>query len=163
MKNQIGKSKKNASKLFIGIVTTAIIMSSGLNAAAQDKSDSLHRKAQLSFFYPLGSNGVSKAYSHNYSFNIIYGMNSGVDGFELGGIANYNEGNVTGTQIAGISNYTKGDVAGLQWAGIINANKGSMQGAQISGIANYTSGQLRACNFPQSTLLTVKRKVFSLG
>lgn len=138
MKNQIEKFK--TAKLILGIVTAGIIMLSGSKAIAQEKSDSLHREAQVSFFYPLGSNGLSKSYSHNYSFNMLYGMNNGVNGFELGGIANYNKGNVTGAQMGGVANYTTGDVLGIQLAGIANVNGGSTNGSQISGIANVNDG-----------------------
>jgi len=163
MKNLMKNSETNSAKLFLGIATAVVILLSGPKVNAQEGSDSLHRTAQVSFFYPVGSNGLSTSYSHNYSFNMLYGANAGVDGFELGGLTNYNKGSVRGAQIAGISNNTVGDVSGLQLAGIINGNKGAMQGVQISGIANFNSDSTQGIQLSTINFSNGNTKGFQLG
>jgi hypothetical protein len=112
------------------------------------------RPGQVTFIYPIGTNGhESPNYSNKISFNVFAGNNGGVDGFELGslvniiehdvkgcqiaGIANKNGGNVQAFQMAGITNITGNNTEGVQTAGIINFVKKSSTGFQIAGIANY--------------------------
>ncbi|MBB6462733.1 LA_2272 family surface repeat-containing protein [Flammeovirga kamogawensis] len=102
--------------------------------------DSLQNKAyQVSFLYPVGTNGTSTTYSNDYSFNVLWGINSGVHYFELGGIANINKGDVKGGQIAGITNITKGTSKGFVCAGINNFASKNMDGLHIAGISNFTN------------------------
>src|SRR6056297_2690790 len=79
-----------------------------------------HRIAQVTFAYPLGSSALnSMDYSNSFSFNILYGLNGGVAGMEIGGAANYNRGHVNGLQIAGLANINANDVGGVQ-VGVLN-------------------------------------------
>ena len=127
----------------------AIILCLTATSIAQE----YHRPFQFTFFYPVGTNGgESTEYSSNFSFNLLFGMNHSVDGFELGGIFNYNKGGVRGAQIAGVMNfnnqasngaliagalnYQKDDFIGLQLAAV-NFNEGNYNGAQI-GVVNYS-------------------------
>lgn len=120
---------------------------------------SKHRPFQASIMYPMGTNGVeSPEYSNNFSFNLFYGLNGGVQGFELGAIVNSNTGNVLGAQIAGISNINAKNSHGFMAAGIANICRdssgvlavagitnligGTAYGAQVAGIANTTNGNL---------------------
>ncbi len=101
-----------------------ILLLSGCAALtyAQEKVES--KKSQITFIYPLGTNGVNSLnYSNNVSFNLLMGLNGGVNGFEFGGLINYN----------------KGDVKGFQFGGLANVNTGSTQGIQVSGISNITN------------------------
>ncbi|GET25339.1 LA_2272 family surface repeat-containing protein [Prolixibacter sp. NT017] len=113
------------------------------------------KKAQLTFFYPIGSSGLSST-DHNYkfSFNTIYGMTGGVNGFELGSVGNIVKGNVNGFQLAGVFNIvaaksttgiiqatadTSQTMNGVQLAGVSNMVKGNQKGWQIAGVCNTTT------------------------
>jgi hypothetical protein len=163
MSNQIKKSNTMKTNQIFGLVIAAIIFFSNTEINAQKKSNSLHRKAQVSFFYPVGSNGQSTAYSSNFSFNYLFGMNGGVNGFEMGGVANHNKGNVLGAQIAGISNSTYGNVSSVQLAGIANVTKGSTKGVQISGIANVNNGSTKGFQLSTVNVANGETKGFQLG
>lgn len=163
MYNQFKISNTMKTNQIFGLVIAAIIFFSSTEINAQKKSNSLHRKAQVSFFYPVGSNGQSTAYSSNFSFNYIFGMNGGVNGFEMGGVANHNKGDVAGAQIAGISNSTVGDVTGVQLAGIANVTKGSTKGVQISGIANVNNGSTKGFQLSTVNVANGESKGFQLG
>ena len=66
-----------------------------LNVFAQESDTLLTSKVQVTFAYPLGSNGLNSLnYSNNFSLNILFGLNGGVDGVEIGGLMNYNKGEV---------------------------------------------------------------------
>lgn len=94
-----------------------------------------HKPIQLSFAYPLSTNGTnSMDYSSNFSFNILYGLNAGVNGFELGGIFNYNKGGVRGAQIAGIMNMNQQASSGTLISGVLNYQKEDFKGLQLSAI-----------------------------
>lgn len=104
----------------------------------QDEKES--KDFQVSFVYPLGSNGSqSQSISNKFSFNILAGFNGGVEVFELGGVYNLIKGDVKGTQISGFGNAIDGELQGFQLAGFLNTNKGSVNGTQIAGFANLVT------------------------
>ncbi len=122
--------------LFIGLITTA---------KSQDKqADQFKRPAQVSFVYPLGSNGIDAyKYTNNVSLNILAGMSGGTDGLELGGLANISRGHVNGLQAAGLLNTSAMYVKGLQMGGIANFHQGESVGAQAAGIANFNEDKFQ--------------------
>jgi hypothetical protein len=92
---------------------------------------------QATFFYPMGTNGVTApSYENNFSFNILYGINGGVKGTEIGGLVNVNKGNVDGVQIGGIANVNSGYSNGTVIGGIANVIGDSSKGVLIAGISN---------------------------
>ena len=94
---------------------------------------------QVSFIPPLSTNGAeNRNFINNLSFNVLGGYSGGLNGFELGGIANVEKGPVKGAQIAGVANLVKGNVRGFQGAGIINTATGSQQGVQVAGTLNLS-------------------------
>ncbi|MBC8173394.1 MAG: hypothetical protein H7X71_05745 [Chitinophagales bacterium] len=98
-----------------------------------------NRYAQLSFFTPLGTNGIdSYKYRHNLSFNIIQGYNGAVDGLEFGGVVNIDKGYVNGGQFAGVANVVGGNVKGFQGAGVANLSVGNVKGFQGAGVFNVS-------------------------
>ncbi|MDN5214464.1 hypothetical protein QQ020_20455 [Fulvivirgaceae bacterium BMA12] len=102
------------------------------------------RPAQLTFFYPVGSNGLNSYYFiNNFSINMLAGISAGVKGLELGGLGNFNKGHVTGAQAAGLINASTGNVAGLRMAGLVNFNKGYANAIQAAGIINATMGPVK--------------------
>lgn len=131
---------------------TVILFMLGISAVAQEKQEEKHSKFQASFGYPLGSHGSSTDYVNDFSFNVLYGLNGGVNGFELGGIFNHNSGNVRGVQIAGVANINKQDTQGFQWS-VANATFGNLNGFQF-GVLNYAKEvkglQLGIINFREN-------------
>ncbi|MCG6191019.1 LA_2272 family surface repeat-containing protein [Maribellus maritimus] len=94
------------------------------------------RRAQFTFFYPIGSSGHNSIdYSYKFSFNTIYGINGGVNGFELGSVGNVVKGSVNGFQLAGVFNLTTQNSSGGIISGVINSSK-AMEGLSLSGVAN---------------------------
>lgn len=111
-----------------------------------------HSPFQVSFAYPLGTNGVnSMNYTSNFSFNILYGMNGGVNGFELGGIFNYNKGGVRGAQIAGVMNMNQQASNGALISGVLNYQYDDFEGLQLSvvnvNLGNFNGAQIGVVNF----------------
>lgn len=92
---------------------------------------------QVSFIYPMGTNGIhSPQVANNFSFNTLYGVNGGVNGCEIGGLVNVNTADVNGIQVGGIANITAGASKGTVIGGIANIVKDSTQGVFIAGISN---------------------------
>lgn len=119
-------------------LTMFLIMTIGLKA--QDAKTIA--PAQVTFAYPLGTNGQqSKEIANRFSFNVLYGINGGVSSFELGGLGNQNHGNVKGLQLAGIANITEGTSSGAIISGIANVTTESVNGMHIAGVANVTNGK----------------------
>lgn len=77
-----------------------------------------------------------------FSLNVLAGFDHGIEGFELGGIANLHRADVAGVQIAGVLNGIGGDVDGVQLAGIANYAGGDIEGAQLAGSVNIARGDL---------------------
>ena len=112
-------------------------------------SRSQNKPVQLSLVNPIQI--VPESQSINgFRFNLIYGKNVNVTGFDLGfanhttgkevgvqwGIVNLADGGVTGWQ-DGFVNITKGMSVGLQ-SGTVNYNNGHFKGLQIA-IVNYAA------------------------
>lgn len=114
-----------------------------ISNSSSDSSDFIDRYAQLSFFTPLGTNGLdSYKYKHHFSVNIIQGYNGAVQGLEVGGVANFDKGYMQGGQFAGVTNIVAGNILGIQGAGVLNAGK-SLTGGQFAGVANLNTGKIK--------------------
>lgn len=125
----------------------------GISANAQEKE-----AAQVTFIYPVGTAGTKSVdYANNFSLNIIGGLNGGVNGFELGSVANINKGDVNGCQISGVCNVTSGDSKGFILSGVTNLTKNQSKGVEISGVANvsglHNGLQLSTINFVKDSLV----------
>jgi len=123
-----------------------------MNVSAQEK-----KAVQVTFIYPVGTAGTNSAdYMNDFSFNIIGGFNGGVNGFELGSVANINKGNVSGCQISGVCNMTSGNSKGLVISGVTNLTRKQSKGVVISGVANISGShkglQLSTINFVKDHL-----------
>lgn len=124
------KTIKGLSILFLAVLAS-------LNTSAQEK-----KTVQVSFIYPVGTAGANSVdYKNNFSFNIIGGLNGGVNGFEFGSVANINEGDVNGCQISGVCNVTSGNNKGSIISGVCNMASGDSKGLLVSGVANLTKGK----------------------
>ncbi len=133
-------------------LVVAFLLLTGNYVSAQSQV----RPVQITFAYPLGSNGInSMNYTNNLSLNILFGLNGGVTGAEIGSIINFNKGDVKGLQISGVSNINTGYTNGIQLAGVLNVNIGETEGIQLSGVANFNVNaskgfQLGTANFAKS-------------
>lgn len=108
--------------------------------AQQDTSKSITLPVQMSVVPPLSTNGLHNASSTNYfSFNLLAGYSGGLEGLEIGGIANLIKNNVHGVQLSGFTNVVGGNTQGLQMSGFCNVNRGKTDGLQLSGFSNLTN------------------------
>nr|WP_299342626.1 hypothetical protein [Allomuricauda sp.] len=129
-----------------GAVILILLLGWCVPTNAQDNAGS--KKAQITFVYPLGTNGInSMDYANNVSFNLLVGLNGGVNGFEFGGLVNYN----------------KGDVKGFQFGGLANINSGSTQGIQISGISNIANQNSKGLQMGLTNIVNGEHKGLQLG
>ena len=125
---------------------------------ATNKPGGEKRIAQISILPSIGTNlQKSEEVTNNVSMNLLWGVNGGVDGLEIGtfvnsvkndvkgvqaaGLGNTVGRNVTGTQVGGIFNFTGGTTRGLQAAGIINV-AGEAEAAQAAGLINVVRGDM---------------------
>ena len=109
------------TKQFAGLTFALVfaVLSTTISAQGDEKSSS--QTTQITFAYPLGTNGTDAMHvSNSFSFNVLYGLNGGLDGIELGGIMNYNIGDVSGFQLSGIANANMEQTSGVMWAGCLN-------------------------------------------
>ena len=92
---------------------------------------------QLSLVPSIGTNKFTSGAKRNVlSVNVLAGYNAGVEGLEVGGLANINREDMIGLQAAGITNIVGGKARGIQASGIFNNVRGSVYGFQAAGIYN---------------------------
>ncbi len=116
------------------------------------------RIAQVSVLPFIGTNTrQSDDVTNNLSMNLLWGVNGGVNGMEVGmglnmlerdmngfqvaGLGNKVNRNMTGTQFGGIFNYAGGSAKGFQAAGVVNFAQ-SAEAAQAAGLANFVQGDV---------------------
>lgn len=104
-----------------------------------DDRHDLERMAQISILPFVGTNMLKSAeVTNKISVNVLWGVNGGVEGMEVGGLFNHIKNDVNGVQIAGLGNTVGGNTVGTQASGLFNANKGSVQGVQAAGLFNIS-------------------------
>lgn len=94
--------------------------------------------AQVSLVPTVSTNEIPDSITNTFSVNILYGINGGVEGFEVGGLGNNIKNNMKGLQLAGIWNQVDGNVNGTQLAGAFNQNTGYTKGIQLALGVNLT-------------------------
>lgn len=115
-----------------------------LEAAEEEEEPAIeipddHELMQVSILPFLGTNAHrSHEVTNNFSLNVFWGANGGVDGVEVGGMVNSIAKDVKGVQIAGFGNAVGGGMTGTQVGGLFNANRGFTQGVQVAGLFNST-------------------------
>lgn len=82
---------------------------------------------------------LADSITNTFSLNIIYGINGGVEGIEVGGFGNRIQNNMKGLQIASLFNDVKGTMSGTQFAGLVNQNEGYTRGLQFTLGVNITN------------------------
>lgn len=99
--------------------------------------DTIFNSFSISLLPPISTNKLLSFHTRNtISLNIIGGHSKGLNGVELGGVYNYDDGDVYGVQAAGVLNIVSEDVVGTQISGVLNAVKGNVKGVQIAGVIN---------------------------
>lgn len=94
---------------------------------------------QVSIIPPLSTNGKENENMVNhFSLNLPVGYSGGLDGVELGWLANIEKGNVSGVQVSGFTNLVRGNVDGVQYAGFLNWQSGRLEGVQVAGCLNIS-------------------------
>jgi len=97
----------------------------------------------ISFVPPIESHWWYPHPIKRVSINILAGASAGIEGLEVGGLANIVTGGVRGVQVAGIANVVSDDVRAVQIAGISNVVAGDASQVQVAGIANFVGGDAR--------------------
>ena len=132
---------KTKQFITLSLALSLALISSAIKAQEDEASPA--QGAQFTFAYPLGTNGVGAIEESNrFSLNVLYGVNGGLNGLELGGLANYNNGDVNGMQLAGMANINRGYTNGLMWSGGFNLTLGDARGVQLSDI-NIAAGDFK--------------------
>lgn len=147
----------------INLVSILVLLVS-LNLVAQENESLKTHKVQVTFAYPIGSSGTSSTeYSNNFSFNILYGLNGGVNGFEMGSLLNYNKGQVKGFQLSGVSNINRGYSEGFLLSGVSNICMDSTSGVLISGVLNYSKQNAKGFQLATTNIAANQFRGFQLG
>ncbi len=129
------------SRFIAGLIALGV----GFSATAQEiqEPEVKVRPVQISFIYPIGTNGLEAGdYINNASLSLLGGYAYGVRGAELAGFANVLRYDVVGFQGAGFANVIGGDVEGAQGAGFANVNRGNVVGFQGAGFGNVLGGHV---------------------
>jgi hypothetical protein len=151
-------------KMTVKLVVAAFLLLPCKYMAAQNSDPDKVRPAQITFAYPLGSNGInSMDYVNNFSLNILYGLNGGVAGAEMGSIINFNRWDVKGLQMAGVSNINSGYTNGIQMAGVVNFNRGETKGIQLAGVVNFNVNPTKGIQAGTSNFVLSDFTGFQLG
>jgi hypothetical protein len=127
------------------IIVAGVLLFLSFNAYSQEQekektNDYRRSPIQITFVYPLGTNGVNAANTVNeFSLNVFAGYAAGLDGFEVGGFANIERDFMDGFQVAGFANLVgRGD--GVQLAGFLNGVAHDFDGFQGAGYVNFIGG-----------------------
>ena len=100
-------------------------------------NDTIFNSFSVSLLPPISTNKLLSFHTRNtISLNIIGGNSKGLNGVEIGGVYNYDDGDVYGVQVAGVVNAVSEDVVGTQISGVMNAVKGNVKGVQVAGVIN---------------------------
>ncbi|MBK6497118.1 MAG: hypothetical protein IPG00_02705 [Saprospiraceae bacterium] len=101
-------------------------------------NDTIFNSFSVSLIPPISTNKLLSFHTRNsISLNIIGGNSKGLNGVEIGGVYNYDHGDVYGLQVAGVVNAVSENVIGTQISGVMNTVKGKVKGVQIAGVLNH--------------------------
>lgn len=111
---------------------------------ADDEAGDDIRFMQISILPYFGTNAMeSDEVVNRFSLNMLWGMNGGVEGVEVGLLFNQVIKDVQGVQVAGLGSHVGGHVSGTQASGLFNINRGRLKGVQAAGLFNI-SGEAEA-------------------
>lgn len=114
------------------------------SANLRNISDTLFTNVSFSLVPPISTNRLLSVNTVNkFSFNLLAGSSKGIDIFELGGLVNFDYGNVKYVQIAGLTNLVSGTSSGVQVAGLVNTVAKDVNGVQVAGLVNIDGGKVK--------------------
>ncbi len=113
---------------------TAVV--SGVRTVDEERVQQFH----FSVIPEISSNMFASRESHVVGINLLVGSAYSSKAFELGGLANFEAGDVTGCQIAGLGNVVMGDTTGAQIGGFANIAAADVRGVQVAGFFNWSRG-----------------------
>lgn len=131
------------------VVIWLLLLLSCQNFVNAQNNDSVPESGyvQMSLFYPLGTSWKSsRIKTYNFSLNLINGITGGVNGVEIGIIANITLGKFNGMQLGSI-NVVKGRFKGFQVGMLVNMNQSSSQGFQLAGLWTHNQGDFTGFQF----------------
>jgi hypothetical protein len=94
----------------------------------------------LSFFPDFSRGLFGSNRDHILAVNLLAGTSGSSYAFEVGGLANFESGEVIGFQVAGLVNASLGSVTGYQSAGLFNYAAGEARFFQSAGLVNLDGG-----------------------
>ncbi len=119
------------------------LLTQPIKAHVRNVSDTLFKRAQISFLPFIGTNKLLTANTANdYSFNILAGYTQEVRKFEVGGILNIVRKDVKSVHLSGVGNIVGGSVHGFQAAGTFNIVRGNVGKVQLGGVFNIVGGSV---------------------
>ena len=126
------------NKILAVLSAVFLLTATSLSAQTVEPGGEPHSGAQVTFFPPLGTNGLhASRYTNDFSFNLLVGVSKNERAFAFAGLTNIIRNNASGFQFAGLANYTGGKVSGMQFAGLGNV-AGDVTGFQFGGLGNVT-------------------------
>lgn len=118
-------------------ISAIVLFVFACNVAFAQIGENKKSSIQVSFVWPIGTNGTDAAeYTNDYSLNLLMGISKNERKLTLGGLSNVILNDAKGVQVAGLSNYVGNSGQGVQWAGLANLNKGRFNGLQVAGLLN---------------------------
>ncbi len=128
------------NKILAVLSAVFLLTATTLSAQTVEPGGEPHSGAQVTFFPPLGTNGLhASRYTNDFSFNLLVGVSKNERAFAFAGLTNVIRGNASGFQFAGLANYTGDKVSGMQFAGLTNIAGGSVKGFQFAGLMSQAS------------------------
>lgn len=148
------------------LAASFLTLAAAVPAVAQDVP---HHPANLSLFYPIGTNQDPTILTY-FRLNLMYGRVGYIKGVDLGTIVNRTDQDMKGIQLTGVYSHTGNDMRGIALTGGINYVGGSARGAQVAGLVNFNRSWFRGFqyatffNFTQDFFVGVQwSSVFNLA
>jgi len=93
----------------------------------------------------IGTSGKedSRTLVSGMALDVLIGLNGGVNGLAIAGLANVSRFGANGAQVSGAGNMNGGYVKGLQMSGIYNSAQLGIAGLQMAGVINTSEGKFR--------------------
>lgn len=133
-----------------GLLTGLLLL---ILAASAAGGDSAHHPANVTLFYPAGTN-QDPDISTSFRLSLIYGRVGEIRGVDLNAGVSIIQRDLRGLQatllysqvggyfggvaLTGLVNYFQGENRGLQVAGLTNFDRGHFRGVQYAGLFNFT-------------------------
>ena len=136
----VGAAVGRAVATAITTTVDATVGSSGQPASQPSAEPSDYQAFHFTLLPDLSDGVFSSRARHSFTVNLLVGASASSDGFEVGGLANFEARDMRGFQAAGLGNVVLGDMDGFQSAGLVNVVGGEMRFVQTAGLVNAAIG-----------------------